>query len=318
MRPINALSKAQKVVRIQGAFFYITLLLSHLVSSAFDAQKFKSAQRQGWDSVAEGWKKWWKTIEEGAQVVSDRLVELAKIREGSNVLDIATGIGEPAVTAARRVGLNGKVIAMDLSPGMLAIARERAKENGLANIIDFQEGDAETFLLLPSTTKFDAIISRFGLMFLPDLPNALRIMREALVPNGRIAGAVWSTPQKVPAFVMPFEMVMRETGSPPPPPSAPGPFSLADTTLLQERFKQAGFQDVAIESDNVTFRLPSAEGYVDFVRSTAAPLTAMMKGLSAARQQEIWDKIVDASKKFADASGRVTFTNEVIYVSARK
>jgi SAM-dependent methyltransferase len=286
------------------------------MTSAFDPQKFKSAQRQGWDSVAEGWKKWWKTIEEGAQVVSDRLVELSKIQDGKNVLDIATGIGEPAVTAARRVGSNGKVTAMDLSPGMLAIAKERAKENGLANVIDFQEGDAETFHL-PSL-KFDAVISRFGLMFLPDLPNALRTMREALVPNGRIAAAVWSTPQKVPGFVMPFEIVMRETGSPPPPPGAPGPFSLADTNLLQERFKQAGFQDVVIESGNVTFRLPSAEGYVDFVRSTAAPLTAMMKGLSAARQQEIWDKIVDDSKKFADASGGVTFTNEVIYVSARK
>ena len=286
------------------------------MSSAFDAQNFKSAQRQGWDSVAEGWKKWWKTIEEGAQVVSDRLVELAKIQEGNKVLDIATGIGEPSVTAARRVGSNGRVTAMDLSPGMLAIARERAKENGLANIIDFQEGDAETFHL-PST-KFDAIISRFGIMFLPDLPNALRMIREALVPNGRIAAAVWSTPQKVPAFIMPTEIVMRETGSPPPPPGTPGPFSLADTNLLQERFKQAGFQDVAIESGNVTFRLPSAEGYVDFIRSTAAPLTAMMKGLPAARQQEIWDKIADASKKATDARGRVAFTNEVIYVSARK
>jgi ubiquinone/menaquinone biosynthesis C-methylase UbiE len=286
------------------------------VSSAFDAQKFKSAQRQGWDSVAEGWKKWWTTIEEGAQVVSDRLVELAKIQAGNNVLDIATGIGEPAVTAARRVGPNGKVTAMDLSPGMLAIARERAKENGLANIIDFQEGDAETFQLSP--LKFDAIISRFGLMFLPDLPNALRTMREALVQNGWIAAAVWSTPQKVPAFVMPFEVVMRETGSPPPPPGAPGPFSLDDTNLLQERFRQAGFQKVAVESGNVTFKLPSAEGYVDFVKSTAAPLTAMMKDLSSARQQEIWGKVVDASKKFADAGGRVTFTNEVIYVSATK
>ncbi|MEO9295164.1 MAG: methyltransferase domain-containing protein [Nitrososphaera sp.] len=286
------------------------------MSSAFDSQKFKSAQRQGWDSVAEGWKKWWATIEEGAQVVSDRLVDLAKIRQGDKVLDIATGIGEPAVTAARRVGPNGKVTAMDLSSGMLAIARERAKENGLSNVIDFQEGDAETFQLPP--LKFNAIISRFGLMFLPDLPNALRTMREALVQNGRIAAAVWSTPQKVPAFVMPFEVVMRETGSPPPPPGAPGPFSLADTNLLQERFRQAGFQQIAVESGNVTFRLPSAEGYVDFVKSTAAPLTAMMKDLPAARQQEIWGKVVDASKKFADANGRITFENEVIYVSATK
>jgi enediyne biosynthesis protein CalE5 len=290
--------------------------VSRLMSSTFDPQKFKSAQRQGWDSVAEGWKKWWKTIEEGAQVVSDRLVDLSRIQEGKNVLDIATGIGEPAVTAARKVGPRGKVTAVDLSPAMLAIARERARENGLADIIEFQEGDAENFRLPP--LKYDAIISRFGLMFLPDLQNALITMREALVQDGRIAAAVWSTPQNVPAFMMPFEMVMKETGSPPPPPGAPGPFSLADTNLLQERFKQAGFRDIAIESDKVSFKLPSPEEYVDFIRSTAAPLNAMMAGLSDARKEEIWKKVVDASKKFADASGSVSFTNEVIYVSARK
>ena len=286
------------------------------MSSTFDAQKFKSAQRQGWNSVAEGWKKWWKTIEEGAQVVSDKLVERAGIKEGGNVLDIATGIGEPAVTAARKVGPTGKVTAIDLSPAMLAIAKDRARENGLANIIEFQEGDAETFRL-PSS-KYDAIISRFGLMFLPDLPGALKTIREALVDDGRIAAAVWSSPQKVPALITPFEVVSKETGTPPPPAGAPGPFSLADTTLLQDRFKQAGFRDIKIESGMVDFKLPSAEEYVDFVRSTAAPLTAMMAGLPPARQQEIWNKVLDASKKFADTAGRVNFTNEVIYVVARK
>lgn len=286
------------------------------MSSAFDPQKFKSAQRQGWDSVAEGWKKWWNTIEEGAQVVSDRLVELSRIEEGDNVLDIATGIGEPAVTAARKVGSSGKVTAIDLSPGMLTIARERAREKGLENIIEFQEGDADAFRL-PSS-KYDAIISRFGLMFLPDLANALKTMREALVQDGRIAAAVWSSPQKVPAFVTPFEIIMKETGSPPPPPEAPGPFSLADTNLLKERFRQAGFQDIAIESGKVSFKLPSPKGYVDFVRSTAAPLTAMMAALPATRQEEIWNKVLDASKKFAGADGKPSFANEVIYVSAVK
>jgi enediyne biosynthesis protein CalE5 len=199
---------------------------------------------------------------------------------------------------------------------MLAIAKERARENGLTSIIEFQEGDAESLHLPPS--KYDAIISRFGLMFLPDLTSALKTIREALVDDGRVAAAVWSSPQKVPAFITPFEIVSKETGTPPPPPGTPGPFSLADTSLLRERFKQAGFQGIEIESGTVNFRLPSAEAYVDFVRSTAAPLTAMMAGLPIARQQEIWNKVVDASKKFTNAEGTVNFTNEVIYVSARK
>lgn len=278
-----------------------------------DPEKFKSAQRQGWDSVAEGWKKWWKVIEEGAQPVSDRLVELAGIKQGHRVLDVATGIGEPAVTAARKVGPSGKVTAIDLSPGMLAIARERAKENGLAGIIEFQEGDAES-LKLPS--GFDAILCRFGLMFMPDLAGALKIMRDALAPGGRIAAAVWSTPDKVPAFVLPFQIVMKETGTPPPPPGTPGPFSLADTALLKQKFEQAGFQNINIETSKRSFRLPSPEDYVDFVMSTAAPLGAMMAGLDAARQQEIWNKVIDAARKHADPAGRIDFANEVICVSA--
>jgi ubiquinone/menaquinone biosynthesis C-methylase UbiE len=59
----------------------------------FDPEVFKINQRQSWDSVAAGWQKWWETIENGAQKVSDKLVELAEIREGQKILDIATGWG---------------------------------------------------------------------------------------------------------------------------------------------------------------------------------------------------------------------------------
>lgn len=282
-----------------------------------DPEKFKAAQRQGWDSVAEGWKKWWKVIEEGAQVVSDRLVELAEVRQGSRVLDVATGIGEPAVTAARKVGPSGKVTAIDISPAMLAIARERTKQDGLSDIIEFQEADAESLMLPPSS--FDAIICRFGLMFMPDLANALKTMRGSLVPDGRIAAAVWSSIDRAPSFLIPFEIVSKETGTPRPPPGSPEPFSLADTNVLRQKFEQAGFNDIKIESSKMDFRVPSPEEYVDFVRSTAAPLGAMMAGLPAARQEEIWNKVVDAARKHADSgTGSVSFTNEVIYVSARR
>jgi ubiquinone/menaquinone biosynthesis C-methylase UbiE len=68
-----------------------------------DPNQFKESQRQSWDSVSEGWQKWWKTIENGAQIVSNRLVELAHIKSGDKILDLATGIGEPAITAAKKV-----------------------------------------------------------------------------------------------------------------------------------------------------------------------------------------------------------------------
>ena len=282
--------------------------------SGMDPEKFKSMQRQGWDGVSEAWKKWWPVIEESTQVVSDRLVDLAGIRQGSRVLDIATGIGEPAITAARKAGPTGKVTAIDMSPEMLALAMQRAKDVGITNI-EFREADAES-LQLAST--FDAVLSRFGLMFMPNLLLALKIMRNALAENGRISAAVWSTADKVPAFLLPLEIIMKETGSKPPPPGTPGPFSLGDTNLLRQKFEQADFQDVMIEKNTMNFRFPSTERYVDMIRSTSGQLLAMMAGLPAERHEEVWNKVADGARKHLDPdTGTVNFTNEVVYVTAR-
>jgi ubiquinone/menaquinone biosynthesis C-methylase UbiE len=113
------------------------------IRQAFNPDEFKAQQRQMWDNAAASWQTWWETIERGAQKVSDKLVELAEIKSGDKVLDIATGIGEPALTAARRVKPNGKVIATDISRQMLAIAKTRAKSLGLDSIIEFREVDGE-------------------------------------------------------------------------------------------------------------------------------------------------------------------------------
>src|SRR5690242_4514993 len=92
-----------------------------------DPRRFKSEQREAWSDVAPGWRKQWRVFEANAQRLSDRLVELARVGPGSRVLDVATGIGEPALTAARRVGPKGRVVATDLAPGMIAIVAERAR-----------------------------------------------------------------------------------------------------------------------------------------------------------------------------------------------
>jgi ubiquinone/menaquinone biosynthesis C-methylase UbiE len=135
--------------------------------SAIYPKQYKETQRHNWDSVAHGWEKWWRIIEIGAEKVSRRLIELASIKVGSKVLDISTGIGEPAITAAREVGNTGQVLATDISSEMLSIAKQRAINAGLQHVIAFKQGDTGT-IELPNST-FDAAICRFGLMFLPDL-----------------------------------------------------------------------------------------------------------------------------------------------------
>jgi len=175
-----------------------------MTTPEFDATRYKSTQRQEWDAVAAGWNKWWEIIEKGAQHVSDRLVELAAIKPGHHVLDVATGIGEPCLTAARRVGATGKVIGTDQSPQMLALARKRATDLGLTNV-EFREMDAEA-LDLPEES-FDAVLCRWGLMFLPDLTEVLSSIHRLLVSSGRFAATVWGEPQAVPMLSLPMGVV---------------------------------------------------------------------------------------------------------------
>ncbi len=90
-----------------------------------DSKQYKEELRHGYDNAAPGWQKWWKTIETATEVVSKRLVELAEIKPGSRVLDIATGIGEPALTAAKQVGKTGDILAIDISPQMISFAKQK-------------------------------------------------------------------------------------------------------------------------------------------------------------------------------------------------
>src|SRR5579862_4483156 len=182
----------------------------------------KREQKLAWDDSAQGWKRWWPNFERAAQVVNDRLVELAGVRAGNRVLDIATGSGEPALTAARVVGASGHVVAVDMSAGMLALARERIDSAGLKNV-ELIESDAESLAL--EEHSFDAALCRWGLMFMPDLEGVLRRLHRALRQDGRIATAVWSSADKVPMCALAREAIRRITGIIPPP-NAPDPLKL--------------------------------------------------------------------------------------------
>lgn len=147
--------------------------------SSLDSKKYNEDQRQSWNGVAAGWQKWWKTIEVGAEKVSVRVVKLADIKIGSRALDIATGIGEPAITAARHVGDSGHVLAVDISSQMLSIAKQRALSLGLQDVIEFREGEAEN-IDLPAAT-FDAVLCRWGLMLMRNLEISLSNIYKSLV-----------------------------------------------------------------------------------------------------------------------------------------
>ena len=285
--------------------------------SNIDSKQFKEAQQKSWDSVASGWQKWWKTFENGAQNLSNHLVELAKINAGSKVLDIATGIGEPAITAAKKIrGGSGHVLGTDISPQMLSIARQRATSFGLQDVIEFKEGDAET-ISLPASA-FDAVLCRWGLMFLPDLKEGLSNIYRSMANGGHIAAAVWATPDKVPFLSVSMNTVVNETGKPIPPCGTPGPFKLADQKALTDALSECGFKSVTVERINVIFTFSSAEEYTQFNRAIAAPINAMLADQPQARKEEIWKAVTESASKYTDGTGNVRFENETICIRATK
>jgi len=156
-------------------------------SDAFDPVEFKRNSRAEWSSAATGWKKWLHVVEaeEGGQRQSAKLVDLAALRPGASVLDVGGGYGEPSLTAARVVGPLGRVVCTDISPEMLALARQRAADAKLGNV-EFIACDAEELEF--DAESFDAVLSRAALMFLPDVGGTLRRLRTFLKPGGRLAG----------------------------------------------------------------------------------------------------------------------------------
>jgi enediyne biosynthesis protein CalE5 len=278
-----------------------------------DPKRLKNEQKRDWDAAAAGWKKWWPVLERAAQPVSDHLVQLARISAGARVLDVATGSGEPAVTAARRAAPGGRVIAVDQSPGMLAIARERADALGISNV-EFRESDGEALTI--TERDFDALLCRWGLMFMPDLDGALRGFIQRLVVGGRIAVAVWSSPDKVPMISIGAEMVRKLANLPPPAAGTLDPLRLGDTSILNGALERAGFKDVIIERMPVTFEFESAEAFTQMREDVASAFRGLLARQSPEVRRQIVAAVTDAARKFTQSDGKVRTTNETILFSA--
>jgi ubiquinone/menaquinone biosynthesis C-methylase UbiE len=279
----------------------------------FDPASLKREEREAWNKSAASWNKWWPILENASQAVNARLVELAGVKPGHRVLDIATGTGEPAVTAARAVGPGGRVVGVDQSGEMLAIARERARALGLTNL-EFVESDAESARL--DDASFDAAVCRWGLMFMPDLDGAVRLIHRALKPGARFATAVWASGEKVPMITLASEAIRRIAKLPPPPPGAIEPTRLADTSILSAALSGAGFSQLGIETMIVPFHFRSPDEFADF-RSELGRAGAMMARLTTQARAEVRAELIRATDRFKVADGSVVLPSETICFCAR-
>jgi ubiquinone/menaquinone biosynthesis C-methylase UbiE len=259
-------------------------------------------QQDLWKSpeAAEAWRRNAVTRMQLLGPATERMLVLANISEGCHVLDIAAGTGDQTILAAWRVRPRGRVVATDISPNMLAIAAEQAQQAGLTNITT-QVLDAQ-HLDFPAET-FDAVISRQGLMFIPNLPQALSRIWQVLKRGGTLAATVWSTPERNPVFALPFAIARRYAGLPEPAAGEPGLFALGTPELLTQALQTAGFRDVAVEAIPLRYEYPSAAAFIDARKETAGPLLTIIERLSPAERERVWAEIAAALRQFEGPHG---------------
>lgn len=246
--------------------------------------------------------------------LSERMLDLAELRPGLRVLDLATGRGEPAVRAAHRVGPSGAVLGVDLSEGLLQMARERAARECLSNL-ELRAINAEGLDGVP-TAHFHRTLARWGLMYLDSPVAALSAARRAMVPRGRLVAAVWAEPERVPYFTLPRRVLGKYVSVPSIDPEAPGPFRYADGPRLHRDFNAAGFTIEHVEEQEVD--VMEAETGAELVAWTRAFGLARLVNDLPEETQRAWEAaLVDETEPLrTDGFVRLGGVTRIVVASA--
>ena len=268
----------------------------------FDPIKYKTTTRQQWEDAAEAWHRWGPTIEEWTAEATERMLDGAGVGPGSTVLDVAAGAGGQTLAAARRAGQDGRVVATDISPTILTYAAKQAAEAGLTNV-ETVEADGEA--LGEVGGGFDAVISRLGLIYLPDQATALRGMYDALRPGGKVSVIGYTTPDRNGFFSVPVSIIRGRAGLPAPGPGLPGPFSLAGPGVMEQALADAGFTDITVEAVDSPVVMSSAAECLRFEKESFGALHQMLSGLPADEREAVWAEVEEALRQFETDGGFV-------------
>jgi len=284
-------------------------------NSSSQAADPKQATREQWNASAKGWNDQSAHIREWLRIPTEAMLEMAGIRPGARVLDIAAGAGDQTLDIARRVGPSGSVLATDLSPRILDFARENARRSGCHNV-ETEVADGEN-LGVPEAA-FDAAICRLGLMLFPDPGKGLREMFRALKPGGMACTLVFSASDRNPCIAILVSTALKHAGLPPRDPCQPGGLlSLGKPGLLDDLFRQAGFVNFATTRLAAPFRLASVKDYLAFIRTSAGPIVQILGRLDDDARDLAWGDIEEKLNAFTTPAGWEG-PNELLLTVGRK
>ena len=280
------------------------------------SDEIKANQATIWSSADPTWTEWDQVLERGPRPINEWLCAAAGLTPGMEVLDLASGVGQPAVTVAERVGPSGRVMATDIAPGMIEELQRCIQTAGLTNL-EARLMDMES-LDFPDET-FDAIAARWAYMFAPNAVGAISESRRVLKAGGRIATATWDVADKnwwQGAQI--FEKVLNPILPPPPPdPNAPNPLRFSDPNLLEDMFKEAGMSGISIERVPFTFEFSSGEEWWGFISSVNAPAAARLRRLDEAQLVQVREQSILEIEKFS-SGGKLSLGAVCLCTAAQK
>ena len=254
-----------------------------------DVDRIRDQQRGTWDQFSAGWKRWDALVGGWMAPFGAAMIRNANLRNDSQVLDVASGTGEPGLTAAALVP-GGRVVLTDLSERMLAVAGDNAARIGLSNV-ETRVCDAGE---LPfADASFDAVLCRFGFMFFPDVAVAAHEFVRVTRPGARVCAAVWGRPEDNPWATIIMSTIARHVAIPPTPPLAPGLFRCAPQGFMSGVFGEAGLQDCTEERVSCELIQETPERYWDFITDVAAPVVSGLAMADPATREEIRAEVLD-------------------------
>jgi ubiquinone/menaquinone biosynthesis C-methylase UbiE len=276
-------------------------------------EQIRDQQQTTWDKFSAGWKKWDGLVLDWLAPVGMEILDSARLRPDSYVLDIASGTGEPALSAASRCP-QGKVMMTDLAERMLLVAKESAARRGLRHV-ETRQCDAGALPFADNT--FDAVTARFAFMFFPDVSAAARELARVATPGARICTAVWGPPEKNPWATTIMGTVAKHVEMPALPPGSPGLFRCAAAGYMAGVFGEAGLRNVTEKEVGAPVQFKSPEEYFTFMNEIAPPVVAGIAKADEPTRAKIKEVVLGLASQ-SSAGGKTRFSGSAIVICGEK
>ncbi len=260
----------------------------------------RQQSRAAWNAVAPGWYAQREELWKASRPVSEWMVRKLDPQPGDTVLELAAGLADTGLMAARLVGETGRVIVTDFAPEMVAGARRRAEELGVENV-EFRVLDAERMDL--QTDSVDGVLCRWGYMLMIHPPAAFAETRRVLRPGGRLAFSVWASRERNPALSLVGRVLESQGHIPPPEPEAPGAFGMADPGRIKELVMRAGFAEPEIEEVSFRWSFDDQEAYWRYLTETSASASPVVRSLPTTAQEAVQGQVYEAARPFHSGGG---------------